>query len=169
MQLVLSFCAVPNSLTYSLRMQLLLARWSSQSDVVVGVPSLGRSSAQLEHLVGTFINMLPLRTSLPEESSFAELLSGVRSTLLAAFRHSELPFHKLVEVVGAPRAMSHTPIFQAIIALNDVESELLESSLCARQIKPEVCSKRWLHHQPLIFGLYLRKCRAQSPSPGLQF
>lgn len=118
--------------------QLLLGRWSSQSDIVVGVPSLGRSSAQLENLVGTFINMLPLRTSLPEEGSFAELLAGVRTTLLQAFKHSELPFHKLVEAVGAPRAMSHTPIFQAIVALNDIGSELQNSTLCARQIKPQV-------------------------------
>ncbi|KAK9840267.1 hypothetical protein WJX74_006508 [Apatococcus lobatus] len=118
--------------------QLLLGRWSSQSDIVVGVPSLGRSSAQLENLVGTFINMLPLRTSLPEEGSFAELLAGVRSNLLQAFKHAELPFHKLVEAVGAPRAMSHTPIFQAIIAFNDISTELQESSLCAQQIKPEV-------------------------------
>ena len=119
-------------------LQLLLGRWSSQNDVVVGVPSLGRSSAQLEDLVGTFINMLPLRTTLPEEGSFVELLAGVRGTLLQAFKHSELPFHKLVEAVGAPRSMSHTPIFQAIVALNDVGSELQESALCACQIKPEV-------------------------------
>lgn len=126
-------------------LQLLLGRWSSQSDIVVGVPSLGRSSAQVENLVGTFINMLPLRTSLPEEGSFAELLAGVRTTLLQAFKHSELPFHKLVEAVGAPRAMSHTPIFQAIVALNDIGSELQESSLCGRQIKPEVQAQLALH------------------------
>ena len=106
--------------------------------MVVGIPSLGRFAAELENLMGTFVNTLPIRTSLPEDGSFAELLSGVRHTLLQAFKHSELPFHKLVEALGVSGSTAHTPVYQAIIALNDADSELADSSLCARTIEPEV-------------------------------
>ncbi|KAK9840004.1 hypothetical protein WJX74_001846 [Apatococcus lobatus] len=100
--------------------QVVLARWCRQDDVVVGVPYNGRDLPELQHLVGNFINMLPLRTRLPSNNaSLGAVLQDVQRSLTEALDHAELPFGKMVEGLGAPRSATRTPIFQAIVSMND--------------------------------------------------
>ena len=101
-------------------MQVVLARWCRQENIVVGVPYNGRDMPELQLLVGNFINMLPLRTQLPSNgASLAAVLQDVQKSLTAALAHAQLPFGKLVDRLGVPRNAARTPIFQAIVAMNE--------------------------------------------------
>ena len=99
--------------------QTLLARWSGQDDVVVGTYSGNRPRKELEGLIGFFINTLVLRTGLEDDPSFAELIGRVRETTLEAYAHSDLPFEKLLETLQLPRDPSRTPLFQALLVLQN--------------------------------------------------
>ncbi|MFF5107644.1 amino acid adenylation domain-containing protein [Streptosporangium sp. NPDC000509] len=90
----------------------LLARWSGRDDVVVGSPVAGRELPELDALVGMFVNTLPLRTDLGGDPAFDEALDRVRTTVLEAFDHQNVPFAKLVEAVSPPRDPGRTPLFQ---------------------------------------------------------
>lgn len=90
----------------------LLARWSGHSDVVVGSPVAGRELPELNALIGMFVNTLPLRTDLGGDPSFGEALDRVRTTVLEAFDHQNVPFAKLVEALSPPRDPGRTPLFQ---------------------------------------------------------
>ncbi|MET0396637.1 MAG: non-ribosomal peptide synthase/polyketide synthase [Longimicrobiaceae bacterium] len=103
--------------------QALLARYAGQDDVVVGTPVSGRTRAELEGLIGFFVNMLPLRADLSGDPSWTELLGRTRAAALGAFDHQELPFERLVEELGAERSLAHTPVFQATFALNRAGAE----------------------------------------------
>jgi hypothetical protein len=81
--------------------QVLLARRTGKDDVVVGAPFSGRSRAEVEPLIGNFVNPLPLRTDLSGCGSFREALGRVRSTVWAAQRHAELPYPRLVAELRA--------------------------------------------------------------------
>src|SRR5205085_2720390 len=70
--------------------QLLLQRRTDQNDVFVGSVLAGRSRAELEPLIGLFINPLVFRTDLSGDPSFLELLARVRGTVLAAFANQDL-------------------------------------------------------------------------------
>ena len=98
---------------------LLLNRYSGQTDLVVGTPISGRSRTALEGLIGFFVNTAVLRTHLTDEMSFRDLLRQVRDTALEAHTHQELPFEKLVEVLQPERELSHTPIFQVMFDLQE--------------------------------------------------
>jgi len=98
---------------------LLLARWSGQSDLVVGTPIAGRRRTELEGLVGFFANTLALRTRVDGAENFRQLLSQVRATALDAFTHQDLPFEKLVEVLQPPRSLAHSPVFQVLFVLQN--------------------------------------------------
>ncbi len=98
---------------------LLLARWSGQSDLVVGTPIAGRRRTELEGLVGFFANTLALRTRVDQVLNFRQLLQQVRGTSLAAFTHQDLPFEKLVEVLQPPRSLAHSPVFQVLFVLQN--------------------------------------------------
>jgi amino acid adenylation domain-containing protein len=97
----------------------LLYRYSGQDDLVVGSPIAGRNRAELENLIGFFVNSLPLRTRLAGNPTFRELLGRVKETALGAYAHQDLPFEKIVEGVQPPRSLSYTPIFQVMFALQN--------------------------------------------------
>ncbi|MCN9243774.1 amino acid adenylation domain-containing protein [Streptomyces sp. RY43-2] len=96
--------------------QVLLHRYCGQDDVVVGIPVAGRERAELERLIGFFVNTLPVRTDLSGDPTFAELLERVRDACLGAYAHQEVPFEKLVEELKPPRDLGRPPIVQISFA-----------------------------------------------------
>ncbi|QVM89273.1 amino acid adenylation domain-containing protein [Pseudomonas entomophila] len=92
-----------------------LARLAGQTEVVVGCPVAGRGRAELEPLVGLFVNTLAIRIDLAGAPSAAALLAQVQQRLLQAQAHQDLPFEQVVELVRPARSLSHTPLFQTTL------------------------------------------------------
>ncbi|UIZ25735.1 hypothetical protein KXD40_006075 [Peronospora effusa] len=82
---------------------LLVERLSGQQDFVIGAPSSGRKSTELEDIMGYFVNTLPLRIGAKCTGSedFKEFLASVRKVVLDAYSHSEVPFHQVLEHLRA--------------------------------------------------------------------
>jgi amino acid adenylation domain-containing protein len=100
--------------------QVLLVRYTRQTDVVVGAPIAGRLQSGLRWLVGFFVNTLPLRVDLSGDPTFQQLLTRVRDVALAAYEHQELPLERMVEDLQPPRTPGRTPVFQVLFALQNV-------------------------------------------------
>ncbi|RCJ36597.1 non-ribosomal peptide synthetase [Nostoc punctiforme NIES-2108] len=98
----------------------LLYRYTGQTDIVVGSPIASRNRAEVESLIGFFVNVLVLRTDLSGDLSFQELLAQVKSTALEAYIHQDLPFEKLVEEIQPNRDLSYNPLFQVMFVLQNV-------------------------------------------------
>ncbi|MEX2970010.1 non-ribosomal peptide synthase/polyketide synthase [Streptomyces sp. C184] len=103
--------------------QVLLARWAGQEDIAVGTVTSGRERPELEHLVGMFVNTLVLRSRVAADRPFSALLAEVRSTVLDAFAHQDVPFERLVDVLQPERDTSRTPLFQVMVALHNLGGE----------------------------------------------
>jgi len=103
--------------------QILLFRMSGHGDLVVGVPIANRNRAELEPLIGFFVNTLLMRARLKSELTVRALLRQVREMALGAFEHQDLPFERLVEELRPARAPDHSPLFQVAFALQNAPRE----------------------------------------------
>ncbi|MGB9179573.1 MAG: amino acid adenylation domain-containing protein [Pyrinomonadaceae bacterium] len=104
----------------------LLHGYSKQEDIIVGSPIAGRNRAELESLIGFFVNTMALRSDLSGDPTFLELLERTREVALGAYAHQDMPFEKLVEEVQPQRNLNRQAIFQVMFVLHNAPSTALE-------------------------------------------
>ncbi|HSE17009.1 MAG TPA: amino acid adenylation domain-containing protein [Pyrinomonadaceae bacterium] len=105
--------------------QVLLYRYTGQSDISVGTPIAGRHHLETEKLIGFFVNTLVLRSTLSDTLTFRDLLEQVRAVVLEAHIHQDLPFEKLVDELQPERNLSHTPLFQVLFSFDSLPRDPL--------------------------------------------
>ncbi|MBE9214963.1 amino acid adenylation domain-containing protein [Plectonema cf. radiosum LEGE 06105] len=108
--------------------KVLLHRYTSQDDIVIGSPIANRNWQELEPLIGFFVNTLVLRTDVSGNPSFLQLLQRVKDVAAGAFKHQDLPFAKLVEEIQPQRSLSHNPLFGIMFQVQN-EAYQLQNAL----------------------------------------
>ncbi len=93
----------------------LLARLGQTDDMVIGVPVAGRSHAQVERLIGLFVNTVPVRVSLSGDPSLGALLARSRRAALAGLSRGELPLERLIEDLGTKSGAGRPPLFSVLL------------------------------------------------------
>ncbi|MBZ4558090.1 amino acid adenylation domain-containing protein [Mycobacterium avium subsp. hominissuis] len=88
-------------------------------DIPLGTPVAGRTEAELDQLIGFFVNILVLRNDLDGNPTLRELLKRARETALAAYAHQDLPFDRVVDSVSPVRSLSRNPLFQVVVHVRD--------------------------------------------------
>src|SRR5215212_1454241 len=106
--------------------KVLLYRYTGQEDLIVGSPIANRHRQELENLIGFFVNTLAMRTDLSGNPTFEELLKRVRETALDAYANQDLPFEYLVEHLQPNRDLSHSPLVQVVLVLENTPEHELE-------------------------------------------
>jgi amino acid adenylation domain-containing protein len=97
-----------------------LGRLSGQRDVVIGTPSANRGRQEIEGLIGFFVNTLALRVELGGSPTVGELVERVRARSLEAQQNQDIPFEQVVELLQPVRSLSHSPLFQVMLAWQNV-------------------------------------------------
>ncbi|GGO05548.1 non-ribosomal peptide synthetase [Saccharibacillus kuerlensis] len=100
----------------------LLSRYAGQEDLVVGVPVANRGREELHHVIGMFVNTLPLRTYPDKKKTFAEYLQEVKAQLLSAFDHQEYELGELVNELNVPRNAGRSPLFDTLFVMQNTGS-----------------------------------------------
>ena len=95
-------------------LQAFLARYGDRDDIIVGVPVTGRHRAETQHVVGPFLNLLPIRTDVSGNPTMHQLVDRVRAATLAAYAHQDIPFERLVDEVAPPRDRGRHPLVQVV-------------------------------------------------------
>jgi len=122
----------------------LLARYSGQQDIRVGVPVAGRDRTETEPVIGFFVNTLVMRGELQGLVRVSELIEQVRVRLLEARLHQDLPFAQLVDALQPARSLSHTPLFQTMFNFGVASrSEIRVADLAVSGVPTDLDSSRF--------------------------
>ena len=105
--------------------QVFLARYTGQQEVVVGMPVAGRHHPDLLDQLGFYVNLLPLRSSIDLESSFAQHLEQTNKTISKSFEHQQYPFDQIVQDLQISTDPSRLPLFDIVVNYLNL-SEIME-------------------------------------------
>ncbi len=93
---------------------ILLSKYSSQEDIVVGSPIVGRNIAELYNLIGMFVNTLAMRANIESNLSFKDFLSYIKDMCLNNYKYQDYPFDELVDKLKIQRDTSRNPLFDVM-------------------------------------------------------
>ncbi len=102
------------SMVFLAAVQSLLARYTGQDDIVIGMGVAGRARVELESVVGFFVNTLAVRATFEGEPTFADMIARARSRVLGAMENADAPLDRVLEALRLPRSASHTPLAQVL-------------------------------------------------------
>lgn len=96
---------------------ILLARYSSQREFVIGVPYSRRDNSSLDSMIGFFINILPFPTSSKASEAFVDLLNRFSKESAEISKNGDVSIDQLSQELGADKSAAHSPIFQVMLNL----------------------------------------------------
>jgi len=105
---------------------ILLFRYTHETDIIVGTATAGRTRPEFEQMVGLFINNLPLRADLSGDPTVRELLARAKENTLNAFSRQDVPFGTLVEATQFQRSLDRSPLFQVMFILQNFRVQTLQ-------------------------------------------
>ncbi len=101
-------------------LNILISKYSATEDIIIGSPIMGRPNADLESVVGMFVNMLPIRSYPNKAKSFKEFLAEVKQSVLNAYKNQDYPFENIVKKLGIKRDFSRSPLFDISFSMQEV-------------------------------------------------
>ncbi len=114
---------------------ILLAKYSGQDDIVIGTAVAGRSHADVQDLIGMFVNTLPLRNFPTPGKSFTDFIQEIRENCLQAFENQDYPFEALLDRLDVRRDRSRNPLFDYMITYRPEDKQELQfADLLLRQV-----------------------------------
>ena len=154
-----------------------LHKAGSGVDIPLGTPVAGRTEAELDQLIGFFVNIVVLRNDLRGNPTLREVLTRARETALAAYAHQDLPFDRVVDSVSPVRSLSRNPLFQVIVHVRDhlPATRVIESAPQGSDGQDTVCTsldpglRRGARRseRQLLRHRRLRRCRGLPGQPDL--
>ncbi len=99
----------------------LLSKYTNREDIVVGTPAAGRKHADLENIIGLFVNMLPLRNFPGGDKTFAAFLEKVKTNAIEAHENQDYPYEELVSKLGLQGDSSRNPLFDTVFQLLEIK------------------------------------------------
>ncbi len=89
------------------------------TDIALGTPVAGRTAPELDGLIGFFINIVVLRNDLSQNPTLREVLRRSRDMALAAYKHQDLPFDRVVDAVSPVRSLARNPLFGVVVHVRE--------------------------------------------------
>ena len=98
-------------------------------EMMIGCPVDGRSSPELEDIVGYFVNVLPIRVKLDGNNSFQQHYKNVREQVFGALQHQNYALDEIIDLLEIKRDRSRNPLFDVVLTMDVQEGDIAENNL----------------------------------------
>jgi len=116
----------------------LMYRVTGNTDMIAGTDVTGRTIPELDGIIGSFVNILPLRVKVDSSFSFEDLLQQVRSVVLDAFRHQEFQFDQMPGLLGKENRRERNHLVEVHFSMyNSFSSESKLHQLSFTSVEPD--------------------------------
>ncbi|MCK4257941.1 MAG: amino acid adenylation domain-containing protein [Halanaerobiales bacterium] len=105
----------------------LLSKYSGQEDIVIGSPTAGRRHADLQNVIGMFVNTLAMRNAPSGNKTFVKLLAEVRENTIKAYDNEDYQFEELVEKLNLQRDLSRNPLFDVMFSVKNFDRDVMKT------------------------------------------
>ncbi|MGG4107578.1 amino acid adenylation domain-containing protein [Paenibacillus lautus] len=99
----------------------LLAKYTGESDIVVGTAAARRVRPEMQSVVGMFVNMVPIRLRGQSGLRFDQWLMQVNGEALAAIGNGDVPYEEIAELANVKREYGRNPLFDSVFTLQNME------------------------------------------------
>lgn len=99
---------------------------TNNKDIIVGSPTWGRNSIELENLIGHFVNPLVFRTNIDSRDNFIDIINKVDATVQEGFKYQYVPFESIVELLNPERLVNKNPLFQINFVFQNLPNSTLQ-------------------------------------------
>ncbi|WP_169713530.1 non-ribosomal peptide synthetase [Paludifilum halophilum] len=113
----------------------LLYKYTNQTDIIVGTPVVGRSNADVSSMMGMFVNTLGMRMEPHGEKTIFQFVKEVKDQVLKAVENQDYPFEELVEKLNIDRDLSRNPLFNTMFSVQNV-GDLTSLQMEGLTVKP---------------------------------
>jgi acyl carrier protein len=110
--------------------------YTAPGDIIIGLPIAGRPHAELENVLGMFVNMLALRNSPQPHHTFLEFLAEVKKKMLEAYENQDYQFEELVTKLKIERDLSKNPLFDIVFVMDNDDEVIRESEEFEITVEP---------------------------------
>ncbi len=135
-------------------LNILLHKYTGQEDIVIGTGLMGRRHADLLHVVGMFINTLPMRYEPAKEKSGGDFLQEVKENSIRAFDNQDIQFEDLVDRINPRRDPSRNPLFDVSMVVQNIQ-QARETTSTASSLSPVSARSHRLDRHSSKFDLTL--------------
>ena len=122
--LVFQWCKEEEVTLYMLNLAVyavLLNKYTSQTDIIIGTPVANRNRTEVEKIIGFFTNTVPIRIKINEQETFRDFLHRVKQITLEAFEYQDFPLEKIIEMLKLQRDLSQNPLFQVMYVMQNMK------------------------------------------------
>ncbi|TXC81935.1 non-ribosomal peptide synthetase [Luteibaculum oceani] len=109
-------------------LKLLLAKYSGQTDLIIGTPVSGRTHPELDAIMGMMVNTLAIRSQLNWNTPLIKALEEVRLSSYNALSNQNYPFEDLLDALNVHRDMSRNPLFDVMFSYQHDGTETIRFS-----------------------------------------
>ncbi|WP_121639837.1 SDR family NAD(P)-dependent oxidoreductase [Virgibacillus sp. Bac330] len=124
-----AICKEKNCTLYMLLMSAfssLMHRYSNQEDMIIGTLIANRNQAELEEMIGFFVNSMPIRLNVKSDMSFDLLIEQVKDKTLKMYDHQDVPFDEMIDELEVERELGKNPIFQTLFVVQNAHIETIK-------------------------------------------
>jgi surfactin family lipopeptide synthetase B len=122
----------------------LLYKYTSQNDIVIGSPIVGRELRELADVLGMFVNTLALRNTVDSSLSFEDFSRDIKENCLEYFKNQSYPFDMLVRDLKIKRDTSRNPLFDTVFVYqNDGYPQFNINGVNSKYYTPKITTSKF--------------------------